>query len=209
MPDFINYPFEKYDLDVSRETREKFNQYADILLKWQKVINLVGDGTLEEMALRHFLDSVQLIKYIPNKRVRLVDMGSGAGFPGLVLAMMGMEEVHLIESDVRKATFLREVSRETQTKVFIYDDRVEDVVIPDLDFMTARALAPLRDLLTMTKKLSTPDREYTCLFMKGEKTDEELVKAKKLWNFTLETFLSITSPEGKILKISNIKRLEK
>ncbi|MCK5555653.1 MAG: 16S rRNA (guanine(527)-N(7))-methyltransferase RsmG, partial [Alphaproteobacteria bacterium] len=172
MPDFINYPFEKYDLDVSRETREKFNQYADILLKWQKVINLVGKGTLEDMASRHFLDSVQLIKYIPNKRVRLVDMGSGAGFPGLVLAMMGMEEVHLIESDVRKATFLREVSRETQTKVFIYDDRVEDMVIPDLDFMTARALAPLRDLLTMAKKLSTPDREYTCLFMKGEKTDE-------------------------------------
>lgn len=207
MPDFINYPFEKYDLDVSRETREKFNQYAELLLKWQKVINLVSGGTLEDMASRHFLDSAQLIKYIPNKQVRLVDMGSGAGFPGLVLAMMGVKEVHLIESDVRKATFLREVSRKTQTKVFVYDDRIEDTVIPDLDFVTARALAPLRDLLTLAEKLSTTKRGYTCLFMKGEKTDEELVRAKKRWNFMLETFSSVTSLEGKILKISNIKRL--
>ncbi|MFH1157875.1 MAG: 16S rRNA (guanine(527)-N(7))-methyltransferase RsmG [Pseudomonadota bacterium] len=207
MPDFMKYPFAGHGLDVSRETREKFNRYAELLLKWQKAVNLVGDSTLEDMAERHFLDSAQLVNHIPDKQVRLADMGSGAGFPGMVLAMMGVSEVHLIESDVRKATFLREVSRETQTKVFVHDDRVENTIIPDLDFVTARALAPLRDLLTMAGKLSTPHRPYTCLFMKGEKTDEEVVMARKRWNFKLETFPSITSPEGKILKISNINRL--
>ena len=209
MPDFINYPFEKYGLDVSRETWEKFNRYAELLLKWQKVVNLVSNSTLEDMASRHFLDSAQLIKHIPDKQVKLADMGSGAGFPGLVLAMMGIKEVHLIESDVRKATFLREIAREIQTKVFVYDDRVENTNIPNLDFITARALAPLKDLLTLTEKLSAPTQDYTCLFMKGEKTDEEIIKAQKQWDFKIEIIQSITSHEGKILKINNIKRLKK
>ena len=209
MPDFIKYPFEKYGLDVSRETREKFNRYAELLLKWQKAVNLVSNSTLEDITSRHFLDSVQLIKQIPDKRVKLADMGSGAGFPGLVLAMMGIKEVHLIESDVRKATFLREISREIQTRVFVYDGRVENTIIPNLNFITARALAPLKDLLTLAEKLSAPTQDYTCLFMKGEKTEEEIIKAQKQWDFKIETIQSITSPEGEILKINNIKRLKK
>ena len=169
----------------------------------------MSNSTLEDMTSRHFLDSAQLIKHIPNKQIKLADMGAGAGFPGLVLAMMGVGEVHLIESDVRKATFLREISREIQTKVFVYDDRVENTSIPDLNFITARALAPLKDLLTLAEKLSAPSQDYTCLFMKGEKTEEEIIKAQKQWNFKIEIIQSITSPEGKILKINNIKRLKK
>lgn len=206
MPDFINYPFEQYGLDVSRETREKFNRYEELLLKWQKTVNLVSDTTLEDLAMRHFLDSAQLIKFIPDRQIKLADMGSGAGFPGLILAMMGVADVHLIESDVRKATFLREVSRETNTKVTVHDDRVEDISIAGLDMITARALAPLTDLFVMVIKLSTPDKEVTCLFMKGEKTNEELEKAKKRWNFTVEISQSITDGTGKILKINNIDR---
>ena len=204
MPDFINYPFAKYGLDVSRETREKFNRYAELLSKWQNTINLVSDTTLEDMAERHFLDSAQLIKYIPNKQIKLADMGSGAGFPGLILAMLGIAEVHLIESDIRKATFLREVSRETNTKVIVHDDRVEDTAIADLDLITARALAPLRDLLVMSLKLATPGHKFACLFMKGEKTAEELDKAQKRYNFTLDTHQSITDNTGKILYINNL-----
>ena len=206
MPDFIHYPFNKYNLDVPREAREKFNRYAELLLKWQKAINLVSDATLEDMAERHFLDSAQLIKYIPDKNVKLADMGSGAGFPGLVLAMMGIAEVHLIESDMRKATFMREVSRETKTKVIIHDDRVEDIAIENIDFITARALAPLKDLLVMVDKLSTPNHSLTSLLMKGEKTEEELLRAQKKWNFTLETYQSITDKSGKILKINNLTK---
>ena len=204
LPDFINYPFAKYGLDVSRETREKFNRYAELLSKWQNTINLVSDTTLEDMAERHFLDSAQLIKYIPNKQIKLADMGSGAGFPGLILAMLGIAEVHLIESDIRKATFLREVSRETNTKVIVHDDRVEDTAIADLDLITARALAPLRDLLVMSLKLATPGHKFACLFMKGEKTAEELDKAQKRYNFTLDTHQSITDNTGKILYINNL-----
>ena len=206
MPDFINYPFAKYGFDVSRETREKFNRYSELLLKWQNTINLVSDTTLEELPVRHFLDSAQLIKYIPNLQIKMADLGSGAGFPGLVLAMMGVAEVHLIESDVRKATFLREVSRETSTKVFVHDDRVEDTTIEGLDLITARALAPLKDLLTMADKLSTPDHTPVCLFMKGEKADEELEKAQKRWNFKFETFQSVTDNTGKIFKINNLNK---
>lgn len=206
MPDFIDYPFGKYGIDVSRETREKFNRYAEILLKWQKTINLVGNTTLEGVAERHFLDSAQLIKYIPNKNIKLADVGSGAGFPGLILAMLGITEVHLIESDMRKATFLREVSRETHTKVFIHDYRVEDTVIENLDFVTARALAPLKDLLVMADKLSTPGHSLICLFMKGEKTEEEFFKAQKRWNFASEMYQSITDKSGKILKINNLTK---
>lgn len=206
MPDFIHYPFDKYNIDVSRETREKFNRYAELLLKWQKAINLVSDTTLEDMAERHFLDSAQLIKYIPNKNIKLADVGSGAGFPGLVLAMMGIAEVHLIESDIRKATFMREVSRETNTKVIIHDDRVEATAIENIDFITVRALAPLKDLLVMINKLSTPNHSVTSLLMKGEKTEEELLKAQKKWNFTLETCQSVTDKSGKILKINNLSK---
>jgi 16S rRNA (guanine527-N7)-methyltransferase len=204
LPDFIHYPFEKYGLDVSRETREKFNIYSQLLLKWQKAINLVSETTLEDMAERHFLDSAQLIKYIPNKNIKLTDMGSGAGFPGMVLAMMGVTEVHLIESDMRKATFLREVSRETKTKIFMHDDRVEDASIENIDFITARALAPLNDLLSMMEHLSTSGHFVTGLMMKGEKTEDELLKAEKKWKFTLETYNSITDKSGKILKINNL-----
>jgi 16S rRNA (guanine527-N7)-methyltransferase len=200
LPDFTNYPFAKYGLDVSRETREKFNRYAELLLKWQKTINLVSDTTLEDLAMRHFLDSAQLIKYIPDKKIKLADLGSGAGFPGLVLAMLGVAEVHLIESDIRKATFLREVSRETNTRVIVHDDRVEDTTIADIDLITARALAPLRDLLVMAQKLSAP----ACLFLKGEKTVEEVEKAQKRFNFVLEIHQSVTDETGKILYINNL-----
>lgn len=200
LPDFIDYPFAKYEIDVSRETREKFNHYAELLLKWQKTINLVSETTLEDLAERHFLDSAQLIKYIPEKQIKLADMGSGAGFPGLVLAMLGVADVHLIESDVRKATFLREVSRETNTKITVHDDRVEDTIIPDIDLITARALAPLRELLVMAQKLSAP----ACLFLKGEKTAGEIEKAQKRYNFNIETHQSITDKTGKILYINNL-----
>ncbi len=188
-----------------------FNRYCELLLKWQKVINLVSDTTLEELAERHFLDSAQLIKFIPNKQIKLADMGSGAGFPGLVLAMMGVAEVHLIESDIRKATFLREVSRETlggnkePQRVFIHDDRVEDTVIEGLDIITARALSPLRDLLVMTNKLAGDNGNFTALFLKGEKADEEIAQAKKRWNFDVEAHQSITDSTGKVLKINNLK----
>jgi 16S rRNA (guanine527-N7)-methyltransferase len=204
LPDFTQYNFGKYGLDVSRETCEKFNRYAQLLVKWQKTINLVSNNTLDDLALRHFVDSAQLIKYIPDKNIKLVDMGSGAGFPALVLAMLGVADVHLVESDIRKAVFLREVSRETKTPVTVHDVRVENIVIGDVDLITARALAPLADLLAMAEKITTGAKTPDCLFLKGEKYAEELKTAQTGFRFDSEVFNSLTDKAGRVLKINNI-----
>jgi len=198
--------FARYGFHVSRETLEQLGQYQVLLMKWQKAINLVGPTTLDAVAERHFFDSAQLFRYIPDVDVRLVDMGSGAGFPGLVLSMLGVREVHLIESDVRKATFLREVSRETKTAVTVHDIRVEECDIAAIDVFTARALAPLKDLLVYMDRLATPDHKAYGLFMKGLQAPEEIEKAAKAWNFDVEIYPSMTDLSGKIIKISNLSK---
>lgn len=198
--------FSRHDIDVSRETVEKFIIYQRLLKKWQKAINLVGPATLEETAVRHFLDSAQMISHIPDRNITLADLGSGAGFPGLVLAMMGVTRVHLIESDIRKATFLREVSRETSTPVTVHDKRVESCTIDNIDLVTARALAPLRDLLTYVAQLETDGHTIRALFLKGGNHAEELEKARKQWHFEAHMSPSLTDPSACVLSLSNISR---
>ncbi|MBI1215763.1 MAG: 16S rRNA (guanine(527)-N(7))-methyltransferase RsmG [Alphaproteobacteria bacterium] len=180
--------------------------YEQLLLKWQKAINLVGPATLDDVAERHFFDSAQLFRYVKDVDAKLVDLGSGAGFPGIVLAMLGVREVHLVESDIRKATFLREVSRETGTRVFIHDVRAEDEEIADIDVITARALAPLKDLLQMVSRLATPDHPLYSVFPKGLNYQEEIEKAKKQWVFEPEIFPSETDLSGKILRIGPVAK---
>lgn len=201
----IQKTFERHGFFVSHETVEKLALYERLLQKWQKAINLIGPATIGDIPERHFFDSAQLLKYISHTDVRLADMGSGAGFPGMVLAILGVREVHLIESDVRKATFLREVSRETDVKVFVHDIRMEDCVIPDIDVFTARALAPLKDLLGMVHKLSTPGHPSYALLMKGLKYQEEIDRAGKKWSFDRDVFPSETDMAGKIIKVSSLK----
>lgn len=175
-------------------------------MKWQKAINLVSPTTLDEAALRHFYDSGQLFRYVLDPDVKLADMGSGAGFPGLVLALLGVREVHLIESDVRKATFLREVSRETGVTVTVHDRRVEDCFIPALDVISARALAPLKDLLAHMNHLSTAGHPCYALFAKGAQHEEEIAKAGKQWDFDIESFASETDPTARILRLKNLRK---
>lgn len=206
MPDNLQTCFERHGFVVSRETMEKLGVYQALLVKWQKAINLVSPTTIEDAPERHFFDSAQMFRYIPDVDIRLADMGSGAGFPGLVLALLGVREVHLIESDVRKATFLREVSRETSTPVTIHDRRVEDVKIENLDVITARALASLKDLLVHASSLGTDGHPFYCLFAKGLQHGEEVEKAQKQWSFGLDTYPSETDISGKILKITDLSK---
>jgi 16S rRNA (guanine527-N7)-methyltransferase len=206
LPDVFKNTFERHGFYVSRETLEKFELYGHLLLKWQKAINLVGPTTLTDVPERHFFDSAQMFRYITNVDCKLADLGSGAGFPGMVLAMLGVKEVHLVESDIRKATFLREVSRETKTPVTIHDVRIEDCQIPDLDVITARALAPLKDLFVHMDGLTTEGHPVYGLFAKGMQHQEEIDKAKKQWEFGLESFASETDLSGKILRVTNLKR---
>jgi 16S rRNA (guanine527-N7)-methyltransferase len=189
---------------VSRETRERLNTYADLLRKWQRSINLVGPRTIDDLWNRHFTDSAQLLPLIPTTARMLVDFGSGAGFPGLVLAILGVAEVHLIESDQRKATFLREVARATGTPVTVHAKRIEQVAPFPADIVSARALAPLSDLLGFAAPFLHPDS--LCLFPKGQMAEDELTAASKTWNINVDRIQSVTDPSATILRVSQVSR---
>jgi 16S rRNA (guanine527-N7)-methyltransferase len=193
---------------VSRETRERLDIYADLLCKWQRSINLVGPRTIGDLWNRHFTDSAQVLPLIPPAETPatrvLVDFGSGAGFPGLVLAILGAGEVHLIESDQRKATFLREVARATGTPVTVHARRIEQVAPFPADVVSARALAPLSDLLGFAAPFLRPDS--LCLFPKGQMAEDELSAASKTWNMTVDRIQSVTDSSATILRISRVSR---
>jgi 16S rRNA (guanine527-N7)-methyltransferase len=189
---------------VSRETRERLNSYANLLRKWQRSINLVGPRTIDGLWTRHFTDSAQLLPLIPPASRVLVDFGSGAGFPGLVLAILGVPDVHLIESDQRKATFLREVARATGTPVTVHAKRIEQVAPFPADVISARALAPLGDLLGFADPFLHPDS--LCLFPKGQMVEDELTAASRTWNINVDRIQSVTDPSATILRISQVSR---
>jgi 16S rRNA (guanine527-N7)-methyltransferase len=191
-------------LDVSRETLERLTVYLELLLRWQQAINLVGRATLADPWRRHFLDSAQLAARIPAGAASLVDLGSGAGFPGMVLALMGTRGVHLIESDRRKAQFLREVARATGTSVRVHAERVEQIPGWRADVITARALAPLPRLLALAERFMTSDS--VCLFLKGRSGAHELTEARVSWHMETEMFPSLSEPTGMVLQLRGIRR---
>ena len=150
--------------------------------------------------MRHFADSAQLYNYI-DANDDIADIGAGAGFPGMVLAIMGHKKITLIESDQRKCIFLKEVARQTDVDVEIINRRIEDVD-RKFDLVTARALADHDALLGFADHLSLNGK---ALFLKGQKADNEIASAEKNWQFDLETENSRTDDQASILKISNIK----
>ncbi|MBC7952083.1 MAG: 16S rRNA (guanine(527)-N(7))-methyltransferase RsmG [Rhodospirillaceae bacterium] len=194
---------------VSRETLDRLRAYADLLVKWQLRINLVGPDTVPNLWQRHFLDSAQVFPILPQPIHRLVDIGCGAGFPGLVLAIMGVPdgligEVHLIESDARKCAFLREAARITGTTVAVHNARIEAVAPLGADVVTARALAPLEKLLNWAERHLLPQGH--CVFLKGKGGEDELTTASKEWNITFERVPSQTDPTGTILHLREVRR---
>ncbi|WP_158047738.1 16S rRNA (guanine(527)-N(7))-methyltransferase RsmG [Skermanella pratensis] len=189
---------------VSRETRNRLQVYADLLRKWQPAINLVGPRTLPHLWTRHFADSAQLHPLVPPGARTLVDFGSGAGFPGLVLAILGVPEVHLIESDQRKAAFLREVARATGATATIHAVRIEQVEPFPADVVTARALAPLANLLGFAAPFLAPGS--ICLFPKGQQAEDEVSIAAKTWNITVDRIQSVTDSSASILRVSEVSR---
>ena len=197
---------------------DRLRVYADHLIRWQETQNLVSRNSLPHLWDRHMLDSIQLVRHLPAGAASITDIGSGAGFPGLVLAIATGLPTELIESHGRKGAFLREVAELTDAPAEIVTARVEDVAtarglvkgsesaaaIPEkpVDILTARALAPLEKLCGMADSLGA----RTCLFLKGGRWREELTEAGKRWKMDLETFDSVTSDEGCILRITGLKR---
>ena len=193
-------------VDVSRETRERLEGLVLALGRWQKAINLVGKATLEDIWTRHILDSAQVAPLIPKEAKSLVDLGSGGGFPGLVLAALRPDlDVTLIESDARKGAFLAEAARrmglEKQPTVVI--KRIEAAPPTRADVITARALAPLGQLLTW----AAPHRSATaiCLFHKGKGWQGELTDAMKDWDIEANPFSSVTDRDAVLLRIGSCR----
>ncbi|MBX2833718.1 MAG: 16S rRNA (guanine(527)-N(7))-methyltransferase RsmG [Micavibrio sp.] len=201
------------DIDVSRESLEKLETYHALLVKWQKAINLVSPKTIPEAWGRHFADSAQIERYVSResihgKALKIVDIGSGAGFAGLVLAIMRPDiDVHLVESDERKCQFMRTVSRETQTPVTVDISRIEAV---QLDFVpnivTARALADLTLLFDYIYKWVEENPNLEAIFLKGMKIEEELTAARRKYDFSVEIHPSLTDPSGCIAHFKNIQK---
>jgi 16S rRNA (guanine527-N7)-methyltransferase len=191
--------------EVSYETFEKLSLYHDLLIKWQNAVNLVSNDSLTDSWNRHFLDSLQLLKYLDGEKGAIVDIGSGAGFPGMALAICGVKNIHLIESDSKKTTFLKEVSRITKTDIFIRNERVEKIKNLDpVNIILSRAFADLNTLLGCSSSLIS--QETKCLFHKGKNYSKELEDAKKSWSFDAIMFPSVTDENGVIVKLSNIHR---
>jgi 16S rRNA (guanine527-N7)-methyltransferase len=189
---------------VSRETMGRLEAYAELLKRWSGRINLVSRNTLGDLWRRHFLDSAQLLPFIPEKTRSLVDLGSGAGFPGLVLAILGVPGAELIESDKRKAVFLREAARIANTPVRIVDSRIETAKPHPADVVTARACAPLDKLLPLAQRFIGPNT--VCLFLKGEHVADELTAARREWKITAAQLPSRADPRGVILKLEQVAR---
>lgn len=193
---------------VSYETKEMLSCYERMLVEWNEKFNLVASSTLPHVWMRHFADSAQLMSYIPDNAQTLADMGAGAGFPGLVLAIMAQErkqplQVTAIESIGKKAEFLQAVVDRLGLKAVIRRERIEAIRDLKADIVTARALKALPELLKYANYLMHKDT--ICLFLKGKNLGDELTQAQKYWIFTPEIHPSRSDDSGQVLVLRNIR----
>lgn len=191
---------ETFNLDAA--TMVRLDAYAALLTKWQARINLIAPNTVPELWTRHILDSAQLWPLIEGRAGPLLDLGSGAGFPGLVLAIMGRSDVTLVEADRRKAAFLQEAARVTETKVSIQACRIEALAPIRAGIVTARALASLDSLLHYAQPYADESTLY--LFLKGERAEDELTTARKRWKMSFDKVPSLTNPHGVVLRLEGV-----
>lgn len=190
----------------------RLETYAALINKWQKAINLVAPKTLPELWSRHFLDSAQLLEHAPPDTQRWLDLGSGGGFPGLVIAALSDAHVHLVESDQRKSAFLREAARAMNVSATVHVKRIEALDAAQLheamggapQVISARALAPLHELIGLARPLAGPDTVY--LFPKGRSAEDELTEARRYWTIpSAETLPSRTDPAAGILRLRGME----
>lgn len=197
-------------LGVSRETFERLRVYAALLDKWNPRINLVARSTLPEVWTRHIRDSLQVFRLLSRPAGHWADLGSGGGFPGLVVAILAAEtgnpeRTTLVESDQRKTAFLRTVLRETGVSARVIADRIEDIAPLNADVLSARALAELSTLFAHAEHHLAPGG--LCLFPKGKNWKSELQSARKAWHFSYEAIPSQTDAHAVVLKIEGLSRV--
>lgn len=205
IPEFV-----RETLDVSRETLDRLELLAQLLVKWNAKINLVSPSTIDDLWTRHILDSAQIFKMAEGDPGRWLDIGSGGGFPGLVIAILNMEletpwDITMMESDIRKCTFLRTVLRETGAVANVVTARIEKAEPQKADVVSARALADLSKLFEFTERHMLPTGQ--ALFPKGVNWKKELQAAEKSWSFSSEVIKSETQEGAVILKVRDITRV--
>ncbi len=190
-------------LNVSRETISLFDTYFKELEKWNQKMSLIQEKTQSDFYERHIIDSLQLCQHVQNKNLSIADIGTGAGFPGMILAMMGYQNVTLFESNVKKVIFLSEISRITKTKVLIKNERIETVK-NKYDIFVSRACCSLSLLLRYMIDVSRETNPIG-IFHKGQNFTSEEVTARENWLFDIEKYQSITSSDSVIVKITNVR----
>ena len=194
-------------LNVSRETLNGFYEYKTLLSKWNEKINLVSKNTLEDIWQRHFLDSGQIIKHVEALGKRWVDVGSGAGFPGLVVALLLRDrkidcDLVLVEKNPKKGFFLNEVIRKLNLNVEVVNDNIDTLEPLNADILTARAFSELNNLIEIAFRHRK--KEGICLFLKGENYRIELDKTLNYWFFDYDIVDSLSSSSGKIIRVKKI-----
>ena len=192
--------------NVDKEKKRLLEKYVFLIKKNQENVSLIGKSTISDIWLRHIIDSLQIIKYLPKeeKNKYLIDVGTGAGLPGVVLAIMGRSDVLLCEKSPKKTNFLKVVLKECSLNAKIYNCRIEDIIMNNIAIIVSRAYASIKKLILTNIHLIS--KETILVIHKGKKHMKEISEAKKEFAFNFKKFDSITSKEGVILKIENIIR---
>ena len=188
-------------LNVSRETEAKLEIYVKLLEKWQKRINMVSSKTLPFIWQRHILDCAQLTAHLPTRTERIMDIGAGAGLPGVILAILTKCEVHLVESDTKKVAFMHTALTETNVQATIHHARIEELPHLNIDVITARALAPLIKLVQLTEIQDHPGLSY--LFLKGKGVNQELTELLASSTLSAVSYPSITEQDASIIHLEH------
>lgn len=188
-------------IDLIEKNKIQLTKYVDFLIEYNNKINLIGKSTINDIWDRHITDSLQLTKNIDNYNIKIADLGSGAGLPGIPLSIIGIKEVHLFEKSVRKCEFLEQAKNFSNNKIIVRNENLNETKKENFDIIVSRALADLNTLLHFSKNLSTKNTKL--LFLKGKKIYNEIEEAKKYWHFDYKLIDSITSDEGKIIEITS------
>ena len=188
---------------LNKSQVDKVDFYLSSIIKHNKHTNLIGKSTIENIWERHVLDCLQLTKHITNKKLKILDFGTGAGLPGIVLAIAGYQRVHMIDSVKKKTDFVRTIIKELSLTAKIQNKRIEKPPISQHDIIVSRALAPLVKLLTYARMYS--NKNTTSLFLKGRNVISEIDIAGKVFFFEFKKIKSLSSDDGCILKINNIR----
>ncbi len=187
---------------ISAVEIEKLESFVEMLLKYNQEYNLIGKSTISDIWHRHILDSAQLLKYIENKNLVIGDFGSGAGFPGIILSILGAKEVHLLEKSFRKCEFLKLAAKISANKIVIHQKRVEEIKDLSFDIVASRAFLPLNELISTVKPFFKPSS--SAIFLKGKNFESEINIAKKSNKFNYLSRPSLTSMESRVIIVNHI-----